>query len=229
MKKFATIATVLSFALISFALTGCAGPKNWQAQNDFAAQFANQKQVGLVVQGVTVKEIATGGDATLDQEQSREAKATLEQGAAKAFTAAGYGVTPIPTSEPDVAQMLAGYNPIHRGIGSHFPGAASPPVGPKSIAGLAAVLDKYGVECVAILNGADHVSSAGRKAAMVAMALFVQLGNGIAYTDLVIACRDGRPLYVSTAQGDRYKLTNAGDAQDMTAVMLRGVRELRPQ
>jgi hypothetical protein len=229
MNSYSKISTVLSFALITTALTGCAGPKNWQAQNDFATQFAGQKQVGLVVQGVTVKEIATGGDATLDQERSREAKATLEQGAAKAFAAAGHGVTPIPTSEPDVARMLAGYNPIHREIGSHFPGAASPPVGPKSIAGISAVLDKYGVECVAILSGLDHVSSAGRKAAMVAMALFVKLGNGIAYTDLVIACRDGRPLYVSTAQGDRYKLTNESDAQEMTTVMLRGVRELRPQ
>ena len=211
--------------IVLFSLAGCAGPRSYSSQSDFPTTWKQAKKVGVIVPVVDVFEIAVGGQLTLDKEQSSAALKSMEAGTVKAFTEKQLEAK-IMAFDPALEIALKSWIPIYPNIRQQFPDSKTPTSTPIIMSNAQELCKQHAVDMIAVIRGKDHVQSAGRKAANVALTVaFAVLGGvhssrGIAYADLALIDASGRTIFYDQNSGTNFTLTSSGDAVSIVSQML---------
>jgi hypothetical protein len=213
---------VLVFSLM---LGACASPKSYMAQQDLGESLTHVKRIGVTIPTAVVKELGFGGAATDDPEASQEAKKVMEQAVVEGLKKGGLEAQLIDNRD-DLQIFQKGYQPLSRELKNHFPGAQAPATLPSKIDNFKSVLQHNKVDCVLAVEGLEHVSSAGRKAAQVVTAiLFGQTSKGMTYLYYNLFCgEDGKPLFADSRVGTGFSISSRGDVagivEDITTRMV---------
>jgi hypothetical protein len=115
---------------------------------------------------------------------------------------------------------------MSRELKNHFPGAQAPATVPSRIENFKTVLQDNKVDCVLAVEGLEHVSSTGRKADQVVMAiLFGQTSKGMTYLYYnLFYGEDGKPLFADSRVGTGFSISSKGDVagivEDITTRMV---------
>jgi len=213
---------VLAFSLM---LGACAAPKTYVAQPELGETISHVKRVGVTVPVAVVKELGFGGATTEDPQASQEARKVMEQAILEGLQKGGLEAQLIDSKE-DLQTFQKGYQPLSRELKSHFPGAQTPATLPSRIDNFKTVLQNNKVDCVLAVEGLEHVSSAGRKAAQVVTAiLFGSTSKGLTYLYYNMFCgEDGKPLFADSRVGTNFSISSRGDVsgivEDITTSMV---------
>lgn len=198
-------------------LTACSAPKSYMMQPEFSDSISRVKRIGVTVSNATVKEIAFGGATTVDQDASQSAKKIMELAVIEGLIKNGMEAQLI-EGKDDLVIFQKGYRPLAKELKNHFPGTQGIPTIPSRIDGFKTVLQNNNVDCVLAVEGLEHVSSAGRKAAQFAKAiLFGNASKGMTYMYYNLFCGDdGKPMFTDSRAGTNFSLSNQGDIAGIT-------------
>lgn len=207
-------------------LTACSAPKSYMMQPEFGESISKVKRIGVTVPDATIKELAFGGATTVDLDASKEAKKVMEQAVIEGLMKNGLEARLIEGGD-DLVTFQKGYRPLANELRNHFPGALGTPSLPSRIDGFKTVLQHNNIECVLAVEGLEHVSSAGRKAAQFATAILLgNVSKGMTYMHYNLFCGDdGKPMFTDSRVGTNFSISDSGDvaeiAEDITERMLK--------
>jgi len=202
MKLSVCLVAVLCVSMLS----GCAStPKNVIAAPDFNKRSQAIKKVGVLLAGTYIFELGAGGSKTLDIERSKQAAPILTKVSVDQLSAAGYSVKLLKTDEQTL-KFTTAFNNIPREDLSRYTYSAR-----KVEAIPQDVLDKYlaaeDLDALVLIRGIDHVSSAGRNAARVAIAILgVGVSSGIAHFEMAMLDKTSAFIFYSHKYEDGKEL-----------------------
>ena len=178
--------------VMTFFLSGCA-TKAWLVQPEFNP--ANVKRIGVIVPVATVKMIGVGAFVSVDQDLSTRARTALEKGTVDALEKGGFDVFLL-TDKDDLVSFQKGYNQFTGELPKHFPNNGVP-TKPSKIEGFDQIRKNNQIDCVVAVEGLDHKSTAGRKAALVGIALLGGIGEhgSTTVTYNVFCGEEGKPMF----------------------------------
>jgi hypothetical protein len=196
---------VLAFMLLG---TGCFTPRYYRARPDYQTTLARVRTIGLVRPYVKVYELDAGGTDTLKDEWSELGKKNVAAALARAFAEKGKKtklIEPAPDTRDEIEEVRLLYEAVTSGIIDatyryYFENKYKDfdyTVGP-----VGRLLDRYGVDALALSYGKDEISSGGRTALGVASALFGGVRGGYTAVSVAIIDRNGRVLWFNMAGGE---------------------------
>lgn len=213
----------LFFLLLSFTLNivgGCSSAVTYRSEKDFGMRLKTMKKVGVVIPAVEIYELGVGGSLLYDAERSRESRGYFEKSTQKLFASNGYNAILLPTTEDILAvidyqrQIRSSYSPPPQNI--TLRSASQSEMEP--------VLTKYGVDCLAIVEAMDHVSSGGRKTVMTAFAMLGFIGGkGMSYAYLTLVDKTGSSIFYDRKVGSNSNLTDDDDVEDIMRYMVEDI------
>ncbi len=197
-------------------LSACSAPKSYMMQPEFSETANRVKKIGVTVPKATVMELGFGGSKTLDEEASQAALKVIEQGVLEGLQKSGMEAKLL-EQQNDLLIFQKGYQPLSREMRAHFPGARRVPTVPSRIENFSEVLKNNNVDCVLAIEGLEHVSSAGRKAAQVVTAvLFGATSRGMTYLNYNLFCgADGKPMFTDLRAGSHFSISSSSDVSGL--------------
>jgi hypothetical protein len=208
-------------------LVGCASaPKPQIAAPNFTERTRSVKKIGVVLAGSYVYELGVGGSKVLNQDWSTQAANNLLKVSVDQLKLAGYDARLL---KPDgnLNFIVDNFNSINNDILTRYVYSARKIQAPFSIA-MSELLDKEGLDAVVFVRGIDHVSTTGRQAMKVAVAIMgAGISSGIAHIELAMVDKYPAFIYYSHKYEDGKDLRTESGVSDLFAGILEDLQELR--
>ncbi len=215
----------------SAALAACATPSepSVRLHPQYKERLGGAKSVGVVPPKVVVFELGAGGVREPKDDWSAAARTNVSTAVVKSLRGAGYDaklLEPAADVKDDLDEVRLLYEAVAPSIvyatyGQKFP--AKVQKFDYSLGDVSKLLDRLGVDVLAIPYGSDEISTGGRKATQaVGMAVAALLGvgavqrSGVTFVNLAIVDRSGAVVWFNVrGAGGSYDLRDLASAQEM--------------
>lgn len=195
-------------------LNGCAAQKSYISHPDFTNQMNSPATIGVVIGMAKCYRIDSAGKATIDEEKTRSMRTCVEEGALKAFSENGYEAK-IVGMDKDIKKIVQTYSSVHRNIRNQFPGGEESVSNPVNFGNLSPLMDRSGIDVLAVIVAYDEESTAGRTAAKLGLSIISSYQPDVGFATIALIDRDGRILYFDSPAGVNYNLTDKESAEKL--------------
>lgn len=214
-----------SFVVFS-ALAGCGASKTYVSHSDLSTRVHTSTRVGIVIGGTSCYQVDAAGETAILKEKTDLMKTCVEQGALRAFSDKGYEANILTSSDDDIRKILRAYRRIHHNARNQFPDGEEPVSNPVDFGDLAPLMERKGIDVLAVIHAAARSSTAGQKTAKAGLALLsYALGAGAydfdyGYADIALIGPGGRLLYYESLPSPTYELLNKENTENIFRLLV---------
>ncbi len=198
-----TVRAASSWAVLGFLLgaTGCVHHRHFTERPDFQASYRKMQVVGILQPVVKIYELDAGGTRILKDEWSQKGRRNVTDALASAFEARSARarlIEPKPDTKDEIEEVRLLYEAVASGIlqainhrflhkYENFD---------YTVGAVGKLLDRYGVDTLALAYGTDEISTGGRTALAVAWGILGgHVRGGVSVISLALIDRAGHVLW----------------------------------
>lgn len=212
---------ILCCALLIATLSGCAAPTPYLAHANLTSEVTTSTRIGIIVGGARCFLIDADGGAVTHEKKTNAMRTCMEQGALNAFSGKGYEARILAATDDEIKRVLRTYQGIHRNIRDQFPEGEAPASNPVDFGNLTEVMDRHGVDVLAVIHASGETSTAGERISKMGLLIATYaLGAGIyeydsGFADIALIGSSGSLLYYELLPSTTYDLINEESAEQI--------------